>query len=275
MRDIEVNASPSSTACRRLVLSAAATSLLVAGCSASLPSGSFVSGGVGEMGQHFGDRRAPASGERSQQPLQAAAPVSGGSTQAAASSASGGNRAGAVAPAIAELARAHGTEPRNAEVALAYARALKREGKRREALAVLDTVGEADPRHGQVRLERGLLNLELGQMARAEALLKQSVGGAETDWRAHSALGVAASSQGRQKEAQGHFSRALALSPNNPAVLNNMAVSLLLDRQVDQAEALLRRASAAGTAPQQVRQNLALARGLRADGADGGSVTQQ
>lgn len=80
-----------------------------------------------------------------------------------------------------------------------------------------------------------------------------------------SGLGIAASSQGNQKEAQRHFAKALEMSPNNPAVLNNMAVSLILDRKVDQAEAALRRVAKVGAPRQQVAQNLVLIKALKAE----------
>jgi Flp pilus assembly protein TadD len=85
------------------------------------------------------------------------------------------------------------------------------------------------------------------------------------DWRVLSGLGVSTSAQGRQREAQQHFARALELSPNNPTILNNMAVSLILDRKVDEAEQMLKRAARAGAPRQQLVHNLALIRALKTE----------
>lgn len=254
----------------------------LAACGASLPSGGFVTGSVGEQGAHVADlarppRQSPGTASPASDKSAADTPPKSGPAprQTAAASAT---VSGSASPAVAELARAHAAEPRDVGKALAYGRALKREGKRNEALAVLDTASEVEPRHQSLRVEQGLLSLELGQSAKAEAALKEAVAGPDKDWRVYSGLGVATSTQGRHKEAQGHFNKALELSPNNPSVLNNMAVSLLLDRKVDQAEAMLRRASKDGTRPQQVVQNLALTRAIKtaaAADADAGETTAQ
>lgn len=167
---------------------------------------------------------------------------------------------------LAELARASAENPRDATLALAYVRVLKASGRRAEALAVLDAAADSNPDQHVLVIEQGLLALELGQSAKALVALEKAAP-SSSDWRVLSALGVAASSQGQQQEAQRHFGRALALSPNNAVVLNNMAMSLLLDRQVEQAEALLRRAARAGSKPQQVAHNLALTQALKREGA--------
>ena len=131
---------------------------------------------------------------------------------------------------------------------------------------MLDTAVETSPAEHALQVEQGLLALELGQTEKAAKVLKAAAATPAKDWRVLSGLGVAESSLGRQKEAQRHFSKALELSPNNSAVLNNMAMSLLLERKVDQAEAMLRRASKGGSSSQQVTQNLALTKVLKSEG---------
>jgi Flp pilus assembly protein TadD len=167
--------------------------------------------------------------------------------------------------AVRDLARANAENPKDPTLAMAYVRVLKSAGKRNEALAVLDAASDANPAEMLIAVEQGLLALELGQSIKAEGALQKAALGPNRDWRVLSGLGIAASSQGNQKEAQRHFAKALELSPNNPAVLNNLAVSLILDRKVDQAEAALRRAAKAGAPRQQVGQNLALIKALKSE----------
>lgn len=167
---------------------------------------------------------------------------------------------------LAELARAHAADPRNPLLALSYARALKKAGKRLEALATLDTAVTINPADQILQIEQGLLALELGQTKKAATVLKAAAESPIKDWRVLSGLGVAESSLGRQKIAQRYFTQALELSPNNPAVLNNMAMSLILERKIAQAEALLQRASKDGAQRQQVSQNLALTKVLKSEG---------
>jgi Flp pilus assembly protein TadD len=213
----------------------------LAGCSASLPSSLPSSADLGPQ-------EAAASAATSATPQKSAAQRSGANPRADRN--------------IAELAKASSENPRDVTLAMAYARALRASGKRNEALAVIEVAAEANPEQTSLAVEQGLLALELGQSAKALAALEKAAP-TSTDWRVLSAVGIAASSQGKQHEAQRYFARALTLSPNNAVILNNMAMSLLLDRKVDQAEAMLRRAARAGGGRQQVAQNLALAQALK------------
>jgi Flp pilus assembly protein TadD len=164
---------------------------------------------------------------------------------------------------VAPLAAAHKANPADAAAALAYARELRANGAKREALAVLDKAAAGKPADRRMQLERGLLALELGQTAKAEKLLRQAHDANAPDWRLHSALGAALASGGRQQEAQAQFAKALTLAPDHPAVLNNLALSYALDGKVAEAEKLLRTAQPGPAQTPQVKQNLALVVGLR------------
>ena len=133
---------------------------------------------------------------------------------------------------VAPLAAAHKANPADAAAALAYARGLRASGAKREALAVLDKAAAGKAADRRLQLERGLLALELGQTAKAEKLLRQAHDANAPDWRLHSALGAALASGGRQQEAQAQFAKALALAPDHPTVLNNLALSYALDGKV-------------------------------------------
>lgn len=173
------------------------------------------------------------------------------------------------APATAKdslvaLARAHAEKPGDQQAALAYAQGLKSAGKTREAVAVLD--GLPDAGKGTLLVQRGLLALEAGDAGKARRLLEQASPETTKDWRVLSALGVAEASAGQQAKAQGYFKKALALSPNNPVVLNNMGLSLILDSKVAEGEAMLRNASKGTGSEPRIGGNLALASALGKDG---------
>lgn len=82
------------------------------------------------------------------------------------------------------------------------------------------------------------------------------------DWQPWSLLGVAYEQSKRPDEAWAAWQRALVLSPDNPAVLSNMAMFYLTRGDLPNAEKLLRVAVAQPGASMQVRQNLALVVGL-------------
>ena len=82
------------------------------------------------------------------------------------------------------------------------------------------------------------------------------------DWQAWSLLGVAYDQTKRPDDAQAAWQTALKLSPNNPAVLTNLAMARLSAGDLAAAEPLLRTAVAQKTATLQERQDLALVLGL-------------
>jgi len=151
--------------------------------------------------------------------------------------------------------------PEEAAATVARARAL-RSTDRAQALALLDKAAAVMPADRRLQLEGGLLAFELGDLAKAEKLLRQAHDPKAADWRQHSALGAVLASRGRQREAQAEFAKALALAPDQPGVLNNLALSHALDGKTQQAEQLLRKAQHLAGKPPQVQENLALVVGL-------------
>jgi Flp pilus assembly protein TadD len=177
-------------------------------------------------------------------------------------------QASSAAPARAGLspdaaAAAQQANPEDPVAALAHAQALRAGNDKPEALAVLDKASAANPGDRRLQLERGLLALELGDAAKAEKLLRQAHDPKAPDWRLHSALGAALASRGKQQDAQVQFAKALALSPDQPSVLNNLALSYALDGKSAEAEQLLRKAQRGAGQTPQMQENLALVLGLR------------
>jgi Flp pilus assembly protein TadD len=82
------------------------------------------------------------------------------------------------------------------------------------------------------------------------------------DWRPLSLLGVAYTQVRREDDAQDAWKAALVLSPENPAVLSNMAMAMASKGDAPGAETLLRRAVAQPGAGLQVRQDLTLILGV-------------
>ena len=168
--------------------------------------------------------------------------------------------AGTVPPAGGAAASTQ-ANPDEVAAAVARARAL-RSTDRAEALTVLDKAAASAPADRRLHLERGLLAFELGDLAKAEKLLRQAHDPKAPDWRQHSALGAVLASRGRQQEARAEFAKALALAPDQPGVLNNLALSHALDGKTQQAEQFLRKAQHLAGKPPQVQENLALIVGL-------------
>lgn len=154
---------------------------------------------------------------------------------------------------------------------LAQARKLRLAGQRLAALRLLDQTAANHPDNVALMEQRGLLALEIGQLAKAQKLLNLAARHNERDWRLKSALGAAMAAQGQHKSAITQLRAALRLSPGNPAILNNLALSYATAGNLKDAERVLRRVVAKKARGEQLRranQNLALVLGLQGKHAE-------
>lgn len=154
-------------------------------------------------------------------------------------------------------------DPTDPEAGVKFAQALRSLGRNDEAAAAVERVLVAQPENVEALLELGRAHIGRGQAFYAVDPLKRARTAAPRDWRAPSLLGVAYDQINRPDEAMAAWNEALALSPENPAVMTNMALALAAKGQSVEAETLLRRAVARPGATIQMRQNLALLLGLR------------
>jgi Flp pilus assembly protein TadD len=130
------------------------------------------------------------------------------------------------ADVLSDAVAAHENDPK---LLAAYAKALTAAGRSKEALPVF---------------------------AKAEKLRPR-------DWTLLSAEGIALDQLGRHTQARARYGWALQLSPNNPDIMVNMALSDTLSGNLGAAERILRKAANQPGAGAKVRQNLALVLGLR------------
>lgn len=114
-----------------------------------------------------------------------------------------------------------------------------------------------------------------GQAFFAIAPLEQARVMDPRDWEAVSLLGVALDQVSRRDEARQAWTEALALSPDNPSVLTNMALSMAGEGHTAEAEALLRRAVTLPGSTTQMRLNLALMVGLQGRTAEAEQILRR
>ena len=149
-------------------------------------------------------------------------------------------------------------------VVVAQARNLRYLGRPRDALKVL-RVGMVS--HGEEPL---LLELAKAQFAAAmvndsyETLL-ELLETTPDDWQIHSMLGMMYDRQERYDDARESYERALALSPENPSVINNLGLSLAQSGQLDTAIETLEALVRGEESTLQARQNLAMLYVIRGD----------
>lgn len=153
--------------------------------------------------------------------------------------------------------------PTDAEAGVKLAVALRALGRNEEAAVIAEQVLVSHPNNVEALLEDARAKIAGGQPFYAIQPLTAAKAAAPKDWRPLSLLGVAYEQTQRPEDAEAAYQAALRLSPENPAVLANLALMHAARGDKDQAEILLRRAVAGPGAGARERQNLALVLGLQ------------
>lgn len=142
------------------------------------------------------------------------------------------------------------------------AQALRELGRYDQAADMAQRVLMVQPTNYDAMLEVGRGHIARGQAFYGIQALEQARDARPNDWRPWSLLGTAYEQVRRADDARAAWAQALTLSPENPDVLTNMAVSAMAKGDNAGAEPLLRRAAAQPGASLKVRLNLALVLGL-------------
>lgn len=153
-------------------------------------------------------------------------------------------------------------DPTNARLGLYLSNAQRALGKYQEAADTAHAVLLFAPDNVDVLLAAARAHIEGGNGFYAIDPLKRVNQLKPDNWEAWSLLGVAYDQTKRADDALPAWRTALKLSPDNPAVLTNMAMARLMAGDIAGAEPLLRTAVAQKTATLQERQDLALVLGL-------------
>jgi Flp pilus assembly protein TadD len=154
-------------------------------------------------------------------------------------------------------------KPMELQPALNYAKDLKALGEKQKALSVLQQASMFHGKDPQLTSEYGRMALELNQTNLAGQLLAAADDPARPDWRVVSARGTVLAKQGKYSNAIPFYERALSLSPDNPTILNNLAMAHAMMGDPKKAEEILRQALATPGATPKMRENLALVLGLQ------------
>lgn len=154
-------------------------------------------------------------------------------------------------------------KPTELQPALNYAKDLKALGEKQKALSVLQQASLIHGNNPELAGEYGRLALEMDQVGIANQMLTIADDPSKPDWRIVSARGTVLAKQGKYPDAVPLFERALTLAPNNPTVMNNLAMAYAMTGDAKRAEGILRQATAQPGATPKVRENLALVLGLQ------------
>jgi len=181
-----------------------------------------------------------------------------GSSAIAASRADGDSRR--TADVWGERYRANNAD---AEAAINYAQALRSNGQRQQAVAVLEAASMQNPKDMPLLGAYGRALADVGNYKQALDVLNRAHAPDQPDWRILSVQGAVLDQMGRHEEAQRYYATALKIVPDEPSVLSNLGLSYALSKDLVRAESTLRRAAAQSRVDPRVRQNLALVVGLQ------------
>ena len=159
-------------------------------------------------------------------------------------------------------------KPDDVEVAVLLGRNLRYSGNAKQAADVLSGLSKNNPDNTAIKLEHAKALIALGDFGSALSLLNEitiSNGAGGNNWQAFSALGITYDSLGNYKMAEKSFSAALEISPNNPVIMNNMAMSLAQSGRIKEAISTLEKAAVLNRNSPHIRQNLALLYGISGD----------
>jgi Flp pilus assembly protein TadD len=164
--------------------------------------------------------------------------------------------------------------PKDADAALQYARALRATGQRSQAVAVLEQATIAHPDNKALLAGYGRALADNGNFQQAFDVFSRAHTPEDPDWRILSAQGTALDQLGRHDEARQYYASALKISPDEPTVLSNLGLSYVLSKDLPKAEEILRRANGRANADSRVRLNLALVIGLQGRFAEAENIVK-
>ncbi|MCC7347320.1 MAG: tetratricopeptide repeat protein [Variibacter sp.] len=163
----------------------------------------------------------------------------------------------------AEAGARYRAKPKDPDVALRYAEALRRTGQHAQASAVLQQVTLHHPHNKKLLGAYGRALAETGNLEQALDILSRAHTPDQPDWRILSVMGAVLDQMGRHAEARNYYQAALKIVPDEPSVLSNLGLSYALSKDLPRAEQVLRSATKGAHGDRRMRQNLALVVGLQ------------
>lgn len=149
------------------------------------------------------------------------------------------------------------------------AESLRRSGKSpAAALDMYKTLAKEQPDNVDVAEGLGLCYMQAGKPTDAGRTFAEIMKKDGKRWRTLNALGILFVNKNMIPEAMAYYTEALNQSPDNPAVLNNVALSQAVDQQYGRAFATFEQAGRVATSEaqrQQISLNMAMVYGISGD----------
>ncbi len=135
--------------------------------------------------------------------------------------------------------------PKNPDYGYGLAESLRRSGELDGSIQVYNQIITVNPEHVDAYEGKGLAQLAKADMEGASYSFAEVMKRDPGRWRSLNAIGVLFASKKMYAEGMQYFNAALARSPNNPTILNNMGLVAALDKDTFTAANKLEKAAAA------------------------------
>jgi Flp pilus assembly protein TadD/cell division septation protein DedD len=156
-----------------------------------------------------------------------------------------------------------GEIPSDLETALHQAQTSRQSGDLAEASKILSQLVLFAPDDPRVLAEYGKTLVAEGRTNDALAFLERAIQLQPAEWSNYSAQGIAFDQKGNYQAAMTSYTRALALKPGEPTVLNNAAMSRMQAGDLAGAEKYLMQAAPGAAEFPRISENLALLQSMK------------
>jgi Flp pilus assembly protein TadD len=160
--------------------------------------------------------------------------------------------------AVSMYSAAAAEAPGNTPTQLRCAEGLARNGKMEDAAALLTRRLKTTPHDPEVLGTLGALQVLAGQPSQAVQTLSEVLSAKPDDVKALANKAVALDVMQRHGEAQRLYRQALGLVPGDPAISNDLALSLMLSGQAEEARRVLSPFRDVDGLPERMRINLGI-----------------
>ncbi len=164
---------------------------------------------------------------------------------------------------LAELTARYKKNPKDKNVIIHYAAALRAAGQSQQAVAALEVGVAAHPRDVDITVAYAKALTAQGRFDQSLTLLDGVIRPDAPDWNALLVKGATLDQLGRNQEARQIYKQALVAAPGEASIEANLGLSYAMTGDLAVAEQHLRRAVQMRGASSQIRQNLALVLGLQ------------
>ncbi len=162
------------------------------------------------------------------------------------------------------LERDYKRNSKDSEVATAFARALREDEQLNKAVIVLSPFARESGASSAVLSEFSAIQLAIGDYETAETFARKAILKDPKNFRAYQVLGIALDGRGYSKQAEVAFRKGLELWEGDPStIMNNLALNLVSQGQLDEASQILQRASASAPNRPEIERNLRIVTALQ------------